>query len=224
MGGTIWATFGRSPLRDKVFHWGAHFGLHLVEVCCMTKSADEGHNLDHIWSKSAVRQSPMTRGIISFATFGHCPLRDNFVQWPIMGIILWPHLTKVRCVTRPQTNDMCFPFYARFGQCQLIDVHLSLVIFQFFECLEHEHHSQHYLHGLLSQEARFHGSSQPSFSFQQLLGACDWMHQTQYHLRYRDHQPRISMHPIPLGPPDPFQFGWQTHCLHWKLVKQNGVV
>jgi hypothetical protein len=75
------------------------------------------------------------RGIIVFATFVHCPLRDNFVQWPIMGIIFWQHLTKVRCVTRPQMNEMCFPFHARFGQCQLINMHLSLVIFQFFECL-----------------------------------------------------------------------------------------
>ncbi len=128
MRGTFWAAFGQSPLHDKVLHQGAHFWPHLVKVRCMTKSFDEGHILDHIWSKSAVRQSPLTRGIIVFATFGHCPLRDNFVQWPIMGIIFWPHLTKVRCV-------ICFPFYARFGQRQLIDKHLSLVIFQFFECL-----------------------------------------------------------------------------------------
>ncbi len=32
------------------------------------------------------------------------------------------------------------------------------------------------------------------------------------------------MHPIPLCPPDPFQSGWQTNCLHWKLVQQNGQV
>jgi hypothetical protein len=107
----------------------------LVEVCCMTKSSNEGHNLGHIWLKSAMRQSPPTRGIIVFATFGHCPLRDNFVRWPIMDIIFWPHLTKVRCVTLPQTNEICFPFYARFGQRQLTDMHLLLVIFQFFECL-----------------------------------------------------------------------------------------
>jgi hypothetical protein len=46
-----------------------------------------------------------------------------------MGIIFWPHLTKVRCVTCPQTNEMCFPIYARFGQLQLINMHLSLVSF-----------------------------------------------------------------------------------------------
>ncbi len=124
MRGTFWATFGQSPLRDKVLQWGAHFGPHLVEVHCVTKSSNEGHILGHIWSKSAVRESPPTRGIFVFATFGHCLLRDICVQWPIMGIIFWPHLTKVRCVTR-------FPFYARFGQRQLIDMHLSLVIFQF---------------------------------------------------------------------------------------------
>jgi hypothetical protein len=27
-------------------------GQHLVEVCCVTKSSNEGHILDHIWSKS----------------------------------------------------------------------------------------------------------------------------------------------------------------------------
>jgi hypothetical protein len=94
----------------------------------MTKSSDEGHILGHIWSESAVRQSLQTRGIIVFATFDHYPLRDNFVRWLIMGIIFWPHLTKVHYVTH-------FPFYARFGQHQLIDMHLALVIFQFFECL-----------------------------------------------------------------------------------------
>jgi hypothetical protein len=135
MRGTIWATFGQSLLHDKVLQSGAQFGPHLVKVRCMKKSSNEGHNLDHIWSKSAVRQSPPTRGIIVFATFDHYPLCDNFVRWPIMGINFWPHLTKVHCVTCPQTNKMCFPFYARFGQCQLIDMHLSLVIFQFFERL-----------------------------------------------------------------------------------------
>jgi hypothetical protein len=85
-------------------------------------------------------------------------------------------------------------------------------------------HSQHYLHGLLSHEAQYHGSSQPSLQVQQLLGSFDWRHQSQYHIRYQDHQPGISMHPIPLCPPDPFQSDQQTHCLHWKLVKQNGQV
>ncbi len=61
MRGTFWTTFGQS-------------------VCCVTKSSNEGHNLDHIWSKSTVRQSPPTRGNIVFATFGHCPLHDNFVR------------------------------------------------------------------------------------------------------------------------------------------------
>jgi hypothetical protein len=32
------------------------------------------------------------------------------------------------------------------------------------------------------------------------------------------------MHPIPLCPPDPFQSGRRTNCLHWKLVQQNGQV
>ncbi len=145
MSGTFWATVkvrcmtkfsnewyilghGQSPLHDKVLQQGARFGPHLVEVCCVTKFFDEGHILGHIWLKSTVRQSPPTRGIIVFATFGHCPLRDIFIRWPIMGIIFWPHLTKVRCVTR-------FPFYAKFSQRQLIDMHLSLVISQFFECL-----------------------------------------------------------------------------------------
>jgi hypothetical protein len=30
------------------------------------------------------------------------------------------------------------------------------------------------------------------------------------------------MYAIPLCSPDPFQSGRQTHCLHWKLVQQNG--
>jgi hypothetical protein len=74
--GTFRTTFGQSPLHDKVFQQGAQFGPHLVEVNCMTKSSNVGHNLDHIWSKSTVRQSPPMRGI-------------NFL----------PHLANVRCVT-----------------------------------------------------------------------------------------------------------------------------
>ncbi len=156
MRGTIWATFGQNPLCNKVLQWGAQFGPHLAIVRCVTKSSDEAHNFGHIWSKSAAWQSPPMRGTIwatfgqspqwdkvlwwgaaffVFATFGHCPLHDNFAQWLIMDIILWPHFTKVRCVKNLQTNEMCFSFYVRFGQRQLIDMHLSLVIFQFFECL-----------------------------------------------------------------------------------------
>ena len=97
--GTFWATFGQSLLHDKVLQWGAHFGPHLVKVRCVTKSSNEGHISGHIWSKSAVRQSPLMRGIIVFCHIGHCLLRDNFVRWPIMGIIFRPHLTKVHCVT-----------------------------------------------------------------------------------------------------------------------------
>ncbi len=106
MRGTYWAKYGQSPLHDKVLQGGAHIGPHMVKVHCVTKSSDEGHILGHIWSKSAVRKSSPMRSIIVFATFGHCPLGDNLVWWPIMGIIFWPHLTKVRCVT-------CFPFYVR---------------------------------------------------------------------------------------------------------------
>ncbi len=156
--GTFWATFGWSPLHDKVLQWGAHFGQHLVEVHCVTKSSNDGHILGHIWSKSAAWQSPPTRGTFwatfcqsplhdkvlqwgahfwphlvevrsetkssdeghhcFFATFGHCLLRDNFVHWPIMGIIFRQHLIKVRCVT-------LFPF-----MLDLANVHQSIRISQ----------------------------------------------------------------------------------------------
>ncbi len=70
MRGTFRATFGQSPLHDKVLRRGAHFGPHLVEVRCVTKSSNEGHISGHIWSKSAVWQSPPMRGTF-WATFGH---------------------------------------------------------------------------------------------------------------------------------------------------------
>ncbi len=62
--GTFWATFSQSLLRDKVLWWGAQFGPDLVKVRCVTKSTNEGHNLDQFLSKSAVRQSPPKRGTI----------------------------------------------------------------------------------------------------------------------------------------------------------------
>jgi hypothetical protein len=51
-----------------------------------------------------------------------------------MGIILWPHLAKVRCVARPPTRGI-FPFYSELGQHQLLDMQLSSVIVLFFECI-----------------------------------------------------------------------------------------
>jgi hypothetical protein len=47
-----------------------------------------------------------------------------------MSIILWPHLAKVRCVTRPPTRGN-FSFCAKFGQHQLLDMQLSSVIIHF---------------------------------------------------------------------------------------------
>ncbi len=93
--GTFRATFGWSQLRDKVLQRGAHFGPHLVEVRCVTKSFNERHISGHIWSKSAAWQSPPMRGTFR-ATFGRSPLHDKVLQW---GAHFGPHLIKVRCVT-----------------------------------------------------------------------------------------------------------------------------
>ena len=60
MRGTFWATFGQSPLRDKVFQWGAHFGPHLVKSpLCDKKSSNKGH----FWT-----------------TFGRSPLCDKVLH------------------------------------------------------------------------------------------------------------------------------------------------
>jgi hypothetical protein len=153
--GTIWATYGQKPLRDKALQWGAQFGPHLVEVpCmtkvlqwgaqfgphlvkvhCMTKFSDEGHSLDHIWSKSTVRQSPPMRGIIFCHIWPLSAARQLCLMVDHGYHSLATFDPKVCCVTRPQINWMCIPFYARLSQSQLIDMQLSLVIFQFFECL-----------------------------------------------------------------------------------------
>jgi hypothetical protein len=47
-----------------------------------------------------------------------------------MGIILWPHLAEFCCVTHPPTRGI-FPFYANFGQYQLLNMQLSSVIIHF---------------------------------------------------------------------------------------------
>jgi hypothetical protein len=57
----------RSKMRSSVE--GHMFGPHLVKVRSETKSSNEGHILDHIRSKSTVRQSPPTMGIF-WTTFG----------------------------------------------------------------------------------------------------------------------------------------------------------
>ncbi len=81
--GTFRTTFGQSLLRDKVLQSGAQFGPDLVKVRSETKSSNEGHHfLCHIWLLSTARQ-------LRLITF---------------GIILWPPLTKVSCMTRPQVN------------------------------------------------------------------------------------------------------------------------
>ncbi len=153
--GTIWATFGRSPMCDKVLWWGARFGPHLSKARCVTtKSSNEGHNLGHIWSKSAAWQSPLMKGTV-WTTFGQNPQWDKVLrQGASFFCHIWPLSTawqlrlmanhgyhslatfdqSLLCDT--SSNEMnCFPFYARFGQCQLINMQLSLVIVQFFECL-----------------------------------------------------------------------------------------
>ena len=61
---------------DKVLQRGAHFGPHLVKVRSVIKSSDEGHILDHIWSKSATWQSPSMRGTF-WTTFVQSPHHDK---------------------------------------------------------------------------------------------------------------------------------------------------
>jgi hypothetical protein len=51
---------------------GHMFRSHLIEVGSETKSSNKGHISDHIWSKSAVRQSPPMRGTF-WTTFGQSP-------------------------------------------------------------------------------------------------------------------------------------------------------
>ncbi len=72
--GTFWAKFGQSQLCDKVLRWGAHFGPHLVEVRCVTKSSNVGHISGHIWSKSAAWQSPPTVGTLENGYVRNVPL------------------------------------------------------------------------------------------------------------------------------------------------------
>jgi hypothetical protein len=120
MRGTFCATFGQSPLHDKVLQWGAHFGPHLVEVRCVTKSSDEGHILGHIWSKSAAWQSPPTMGIF-WATFGWSPLRDKVLQWgahfrPVLGLLAnFKETRKVKWEC--QVEAKYYEFYLRSNGC-----------------------------------------------------------------------------------------------------------
>jgi hypothetical protein len=58
---------------------GHMFRPHLVEVRSEAKSSGKGHISDHIWSKSAVRQSPPMRGTF-WTTFGQSLLHDKVLQ------------------------------------------------------------------------------------------------------------------------------------------------
>ncbi len=154
MRGTFWTTFGQIPLRDKVLQQGAQFWPHLVKVCCVPKYSNEGHNLGHIWSKSAAWQSCPMRGTIC-TIFGRSLQWDKVLQW---GASFFCHIWQLSAAwqlclmtnhgyhslatfDQSQLCDTfsneghCFPFYARFGQCQLLDMQLSSVIVQIFECL-----------------------------------------------------------------------------------------
>jgi hypothetical protein len=75
----------------KSYGKGHIFGPHLVKVHCETNFFNKGHILDHIWSKSAVRQSPLTRGTF-WTTFGQSLLCDKVLQ---RGAQFGPHLVKV---------------------------------------------------------------------------------------------------------------------------------
>ncbi len=116
--GTFWTTFGWSPLCDKVLQRGAQYGPHLVEVCCVTKSSNEGHNLGYIWSKSAAWQGPLMRGTI-WTTFGQNLLHDKVLKW---GAQFGPHLDKVRSETKSSDkghNFFChiLPLFAVWQLC-----------------------------------------------------------------------------------------------------------
>jgi hypothetical protein len=94
----------------------------------------KGKCLDHIWLKSAARQSPPTRGTF-WATIGRTPLRDKVLQ---QRAHFGPHLVKVRCMTKSsneehilghiwsksaawQSPPMRGTFWATFGQSLLRD-------------------------------------------------------------------------------------------------------
>ncbi len=108
--GTIWTTFGRSPLRDKVLQQGAQFGPHSVKVHSETMSSNEGrHFLPHLANVHCVTSSSDDWSWSSFS--GHI--------WPKSAV--W-HILRRKAF---------FPCYAKFGQHQLLDMQLSSVIIHF---------------------------------------------------------------------------------------------
>ncbi len=60
-GHMFWPHLVKVHSMTKSSNEGHMFRPHLVKVHSETKSSNEGHILDHIWSKSAVRQSPLIR-------------------------------------------------------------------------------------------------------------------------------------------------------------------
>ncbi len=220
--GTFWTTFGQSPLHDKVHQQGAQFGPHLAKVRCVTKFSNEEHNLDHIWSKSTVRQNPPTRGIIFLPHLANvrCVTSSSDDQsWASFSGHIWPK-SAVWHVFRWRAFFLFVPNLAN-TNCLICNSHQSLLIFLNAYSMSNTANTTY----MASFPKRPDITGAPNQVFiWQLLGLFDWRHQSQYHIRYRDHQPGISMHPIPLRPPDPFQSGRQTHCLYWKLVQQNGRV
>ncbi len=117
------------------------------EVRSETQSSNKWHISDHIWLKSAVRQSPPTRGTLYDHIWSKSTVRQSppmrgiiclphlanvccMTSPPTRGNIFWPHLAEVRCVTRPSTRGK-FTFYAKLGQHQLLDMRYSLFIVDF---------------------------------------------------------------------------------------------
>jgi hypothetical protein len=118
-GAYVWTTSGQSLQWDKVLWLGAHFGPHLVKVRSETKSSNEGHILDHIWSKSAAWQNPPMRGTI-WAMFVQSPQWDKVLQWGAsFSCHIWPMSTVWQV---PPMTDDGHHFLATFGQSLLRDM------------------------------------------------------------------------------------------------------
>ncbi len=241
-GAHIWTTSGRSPQWDKVLQQGEHFEPHLVEVCCMTKSSNKGCNLDQIWLKSAAWQSPLTRGTI-WTTFGQSPQWDK-VLWQGASFFchIWP-MSAVWQVLLMTNHGHHSP--ATFGQSPLCDTLSNEGHFSFLCQICPTSAAQYAT--LISHCSFFWMPiawvSQPTLPKRPLsprgqifweLPTKFWSSTTSWIIWLGASKP-IPYPPSGLSiwdlyvpnsfmPPDLFQSGWQAHCLHWKLVQQNGRV
>jgi hypothetical protein len=136
-----------------------------------------------------------------------------------MGIILWPHLANVRCVTGLPTRGT-FSFYAKFGQHQLLNMQLSSVIILFLNAYSMSVTANTNYMASFTKRPDITGDPDQVFKFNNFLDHLIGGIKANTISAIRTINPGSLCTQLLYAPQ--IHFNLACEPLHWKLVQQNG--